>query len=90
MPSDLHTFTPSYRAKPKIGVKERDNSPLSVSFFDWAKNETQKTHPSTALRLALRVRHETNRKGPKGHPVDSPALRAQTTIRLVRGFGFAL
>jgi hypothetical protein len=51
-PSHLHTFTPPYRVKPKIGAKERERCPLSVSFFDWAKNETQKTHPSTALRRA--------------------------------------
>jgi hypothetical protein len=48
--------------KPKIGT-EAGIADLSVSFFDWAKNETQKSpqvlprsarvaHPSTALRRA--------------------------------------
>jgi hypothetical protein len=57
-------------------------SHLSVSFFDWAKNETQKTHPSTALRLALRLRHGTSR--------NSRAKLAQTATRSVRGSSFAL
>jgi len=96
-PSHLHTFTPPYRVKPKIGAKERERCPPSVSFFDWAKNETQKSpqvlphsarvaHPSTALRRAAALWRGTNRKGPEGHPVDSPAGWAQTAIRSFRAF----
>jgi hypothetical protein len=46
--SDLHTFTPPYRAKPKIGAKERGEafSILDGSFFlSDQKNEPQKKSP---------------------------------------------
>jgi hypothetical protein len=48
VPSDLHTFTPPRRVKPKNWHRGEGEacSTLHVSFFDWPKNETQKTHPS--------------------------------------------
>jgi len=104
VPSDLHTFTPPRRVKPKNWHRGEGEacSTLHVSFFDWAKNETRKTHSSfrassSAAPFAtptgtssLCSRRGTNRKGPKGHPVDSPAKRAQTRSRSRRGSGFAL
>jgi hypothetical protein len=60
-----------------------------VSFFDWAKNETQKS-PRVLPRCArvaptgtssLCSRRGTTWKGPEGHPGDSRSEIAQTTHR---------
>jgi len=67
---------------------------LHVSFFDWSKNETQKSHTKpalarfapvarlSALRLALLLRRGTNR--------NSRDELAQTAIRSCSRLGFAL
>ena len=83
--SDLHTFTPPYRVKQKIGTEERETCARSLMahFFERPKKRAaKKVTRHTALRLALRVRHGTNS--------NSPALRAQTGVRSLRGFGSTL
>jgi len=53
VPSDLHTFTPRCRVKPKIGTEERERCCRSfmAHFFERQKNEPQKiTTGTTSLR----------------------------------------